>query len=614
MNGIVTPTYEGGALGRPAREPTLTPARAARAVATNPSRTRATLLTMFPIAARHDLVYKLGKYLGIIALTAGCTADAIEQTAGGESSSDTGDTSSETCGDPEAIHVDRAPIRRLTRFEYNNTVRDLLDDKTNPANALPSEEIGNGFGNDADAQGVSSLLVEQYNIVSNSVALRATADPKSLGRLAACAGEVSDSTSAAVEEACVRTWLESFIPRAYRRPLDAGEIDDFLALHKAIRVDADFPTSLAAMLEAMLQSPDFLYRVEHGTMDPKGRRRPSGHEMASRLSYFLWGTMPDATLRAAADSGELLTDAGVLAQATRMLDAPQARQMLRFFFDNLLPISGLAQLERDPEIYPTYSSKIGALMREETQRFLEHEIFEGGGTWVSALTADYTLMNGPLAQYYGVEGVEGDAFQKVPLDTAQRLGLLTQAGIVAGTIHSNMTNPVVRGSFFVQKMMCIKIPLPEGDILAQIKPPDPESGKTGRERFSRHSEDPVCQGCHSFMDPVGLALENYDAVGLWRDTENGVKIDASGSVPGTEGTIVGPVELVRKIAGAEQTHACFAANWLNFAYGRSLKYTDEACTQEDVKATFVASGYNIQTLLLELTQTDGFLYMPLDKE
>ena len=223
-------------------------------------------------------------------------------------------------------------------------------------------------------------------------------------------------------------------------------------------------------------------------------------------------------------------------------------------------------------------------------------------------------MNGPLAQYYGVEGVEGDAFQEVPLDTAQRLGVLTQAGVVAGTIHSNITNPVVRGSFLVQKMMCIKIPLPEGEILSKIKPPDPDSGKTGRDRYSQHSKDPVCQGCHSIMDPVGLALENYDAVGLWRDKENGVTIDASGSVPSTEGAIVGPVELVRKIAGSEQTHACFAANWLNFAYGRKLKYVEEKCTQEDVKATFLSSGYNIKTLLLELTQTDGFLYMPLDRE
>src|SRR5262249_41118947 len=152
-------------------------------------------------------------------------------------------------------------------------------------------------------------------------------------------------------------------------------------------------------------------------------------------------------------------------------------------------------------------------------QFLEYEIFEGPGSWPSALTAPYTFVNGPLAQFYGIPGVQGDAFRKVPLDTTKRLGLLTQAGVLAGTIHSNTTNPVVRGSFIVQRMMCNKIPLPTGDIAAKVKPPDPNSGKTARERFTKHSDDPVCSGCHQYMDPVGLALENYDPVGLWRDTE-----------------------------------------------------------------------------------------------
>jgi hypothetical protein len=526
---------------------------------------------------------------------------------------DAGDDAEAVCGEPGAVLPGRAPLRRLTRFEYNNTVRDLLGDDTQPGNAFPSEEIGNGFGNDADSQSVSSLLAEQYSTVAEDVATRATETPAKLASLSSCAGDIVDGTDAATEEACVQTLVERLATRAYRRPLADGELDELVALQQALRADATFAESIAAVVEMILQSPDFLYRVEWGVIDEDGNRRPTGHEMATRLSYLLWGSMPDDELFAAAESGELLTDEGVLAHATRMLDDPRSRSVIRHFFDNLLPISGLSQLERDEVRYPTYTAAIGALMREETQTFLEREIFEGPGTWPAALTAEYSYMNQALAEYYGIGGVTGEEFQKVELDTSQRLGLLTQAGMVAGTIHSNETNPVVRGSFIVQKLMCNIIPLPTGDVLAEIKPPDPDSGATARERFSQHSSDPACSGCHTLMDPVGLALENYDPVGLWRDQENGVTIDASGSVPGVPGEVGGPVELVRKIAESPETHACFAENWMNYAYGRTLD-ADDDCVSDGIKAGFTDSGYDIQELLLALTQSDAFLYMPKEQE
>ena len=525
-----------------------------------------------------------------------------------DAGSESGDDGEAACG--EGIVTERATLRRLTRFEYNNTVRDLLGDDTRPANAFPSEELGNGFGNDADAQPVSSLLAEQYNAVAEDVAERATATPDQLAALASCAADVTAETSPADEDTCARALIEDLATRAYRRPLAAGEADELFELRLAIRDETDFATSIAAVIEAILQSPDFLYRVERGVRDEEsGRLRPTGHEMATRLSYLLWGTMPDQALLNAAGSGELLTADGVLAHATRMLDDERSRPVIRFFFDNMLPISSLADLERDAELYPTFTAEIGALMREETHAFLEHEIFEGPGTWSHALTAPYTFVNQTLAEYYGIEGVVGDEFQQVPLDPSQRLGLLTQAGVVAGTIHSNETNPVVRGAFIVRHLMCKKIPLPTGDVLEEVKPPDPGSGATARERYSQHSEDPACSGCHTFMDPVGLAFENFDPVGLWRDQENGVTIDASGSVPGVEGAAAGQVELVQLIASSADTQACFAENWANFAYGRT-RDAEHECTQEHLEERFTATDHDIRELLLALTQTDEFLYLP----
>lgn len=537
---------------------------------------------------------------------AGPDTDVADDTVTGDGG---GDTGVGACEGQDGGLADRARLRRLTRFEFNNTVRDLLGDDTLPGNAFPSEVIGNGFGNDANAQPVSSLLVEQYAAVAESVAARATETPERLAALAPCTSTVTDAT----EGSCARTLLDDLVSRAYRRPLAPGELDEIVALQQTFRAEADFAGSIAAVIETVLQSADFLYRVEHGTIDAEGRLRPTDHEMATRLSYFLWGTMPDDTLRAAAEAGELSTPSGVRAQAERMLADGRSRLMVRFFFDNLLPISSLSALERDAVRYPKYTGAIGALMREETHQFLAHHIFEGDGSWQGALTAEYTFMNEALAEYYGVAGVVGEEFREVALDTTQRLGVLTQAGVVAGTIHSNESNPVVRGSFLVQKIMCTQIPLPTGDVLAEIKPPDPDSGATARERFSQHSSDPACVTCHLMMDPVGFPLENYDAIGLWRDTENGVTIDASGSVPGTEGTVDGPVELVRKIATAEPTGRCFALHWANFAYGRTHAEED-SCVQEAVTVAFTDSGFDIRELLVTLTQTDAFLYMPAGEQ
>ncbi|WP_437813714.1 DUF1592 domain-containing protein [Sorangium sp. So ce1078] len=544
-------------------------------------------------------------------VASGCTGNVGNAGGAGEPGAENPTTVDPLVCQDGVVHPGRAPLRRLTRFEYNNTVRDLLGDTTEPAFSLPSEDVGNGFGNDADTLSVSSLLAEQLGTVAEGVAQRATATPEALAKLAPCARNVTMEN----EEACARTVIERLAPLAYRRPLAAGEADELFALYSVGRTDATFAAGIATVIEALLQSPDFLYRVEQGTPDPERPelRRPTGDEMATRLSYLLWGTMPDEQLRLAAQAGELSTKEGVRAHAERMLDDPRSRVTFRFFFDNLLPISSLADLERNQEAFPTFTRAIGSLMREETQRFLEHEIFEGAGTWPSILTAPYSFMNEALATYYGISGVTGDEFQKVQLDTTQRLGLLTQAGMMAGTTHSNTTNPVVRGSFVLQKLMCMTIPLPTGDILERVKPPDPYSGATARDRFSQHSKDPVCAGCHQFMDPVGFAFENYDAVGLFRTTENDVTIDPSGTVPNTLGDVSGPIELVQKLAGSEDVQRCFAKRWSEYAYGLTLRKEDQ-CTAEAVTTAFRESGYSVKQLLIELTQTDAFHYLAPEQE
>jgi len=528
--------------------------------------------------------------------------------SGGAGATTTGGVTAADCQMPVPT---RAPLRRLTRFEYKNTVSDLKLDTTNLATQLAPEEIGNGFGNDADAQPVSPLSIKLYQQVAESIAAAVTA-PARLSTFLPCAAQVA----AAQEVTCAQTFVQDFAPKAYRRALEAGEAEAFIALFQAIRVESDFASSIAAIIEAVLQGPDFLYRPELG-VPVAGRAdllRPTGAEMATRLSYLLWGTMPDDSLRAAAAAGTLNTIEGVRAQAATMLTDPRTKNQVRFFFDNLMPIASLSQLERDATKFPAYNAQIGSLMRQETQTFLEYQIFDGPGTWPSVFTADYTFVNAQLAAFYGMAGVTGDQFRQVPLDTTKRLGLLTQAGMVAGTIHSNETNPVVRGGFIVKKLLCQDIPLPTGAIADMVKIPDADPTRTARERFSAHSSVGACRGCHINMDPVGFALENFDPIGQWRDTEQGLTIDANGSSP-LIGTFSGPTELAKRMAESPDAQQCFASNWVNFAYGRTVPPTgSDSCSVYSVQTKFKEAGYNVKELLLALTQSDAFVYLPAVRE
>jgi len=520
-----------------------------------------------------------------------------------------GAAGSVTAADCQSPVPTRAPLRRLTRFEYNNTVVDLKLDTTNQAVHLAAELDGNGFGNDADNQPVSDGTAAAYKQVAESIAATLTA-PDTLNKFLPCAANVA----ASAEVGCVRGLVEDLLPKAYRRPLEAGEADEVVALFQSSRVASSFAKSVASVLEFTLQSPDFLYRPEFG-VPVAGRTdllRPTSTEMATRLSYFLWGTQPDESLRAAVAAHALDTTDGVRKQATLMLADPKARKLVTFFFDNLLPIANLAQLERTG--VAAFNSKIGAAMRQETETFLEHVIFDGEGTWPAALTADYTYVNEDLAKFYGIAGVTGPEFRKVTVDPTHRRGLLTQAGMVAGPLASDKGNPVTRGGFIVRKLLCQNIPLPTGEIAAMVKTPPDDPTKTTRARFTAHSTNAACTACHINMDPVGFAFENYDPIGQWRDTEQNQPIDASGNSP-LIGKFNGPVEFAQRMSESPVAQSCLASHWVNYAYGRKLTSAGaDACSVLSVQTKFKESGYNVQQLLLSLAESDAFNYLPAVRE
>ena len=520
--------------------------------------------------------------------TDGATGGAGGDSTGGEQAA---------CGAPQP---GPSPIRRMNRFEYDNTVRDLLGDDSRPAQGFPDEEEALGFNNNADALGVTGLLAEHYLTAAETLAAKAALDlPKLLG----CDPQADG------EDACARRFVTEFGRRAYRRPLEDAEVDALFAVFAGARAQFDFETGIRLTLTAMLQSPHFLYRVEFGAPiasdDAALKVRP--YELASRLSYFLWATMPDDALFEAAASGALETREDVAAQAQRMLADPRARVTVRDFHGQWLYLSRIEQMEKDPDVFPEFDPAIKPQLRAEAEAFLEHVIWDGEGDLDTLLLAPFTFMNKPLADYYGVTGPAGDALEKVELPEGHASGILTLGGVMAFLAKPNQTSPIHRGKFIRERILCQAVPPPPDNIV--ITPPEVDPNLPTRERFKEHSEDPLCGGCHQLLDPVGFGFEHYDGLGRWRDIDAKLPIDASGEVIAAEvaGKFDGVPDLAAMLVSSPEVEGCMTRQWFRYAYGRA-ETLDDKCTLDQLGDGFAASGRNIQDLIVALTQTDAFMY------
>jgi hypothetical protein len=523
----------------------------------------------------------------------GSSADSpgnVPGTAGGF------DTQSECKSLGEGIHPGPSPLRRLTRHEYDNTVADVVGDTSKPASDFPPEARALGFNNIADAQTVTTLLAEAYNSAAAGIAERAAAN---LTTLLGCP---------ATDGSCVDRFIQQFGSRAYRRPLRADEAQRLRAIYDWGDQNTTAEDGVRMVMEVVLQSPDFLYRPEIGGAEAApGVVKLTSYEMATRLSYLLRGSMPDPVLLDEAAADRLQTPEQIRAQAERLLQLPQARETFKSFHEQWLDLEHIEALERDAAIYPGYSGEIPALLREETQAFIDHVIFEDGGRLSTLLTAPYTFVEPKLAAFYGLAAPADQGFVKVPTDATRRIGLLTHGSLLALHAQPLQTSPVHRGKFIRESLLCQFLPPPPANQV--IMPPDLDPNLTTRQRFSQHSEDAACAGCHALIDPVGLGFENFDAVGRWRDTENGLPIDASGNLLNTDvdGAFVGAAELATKLAQSEQVADCMMKTWARFAYGRS-ETLEDACSLEQTRETFEGSQRDIKQLVLALTQTDAFLY------
>ena len=539
------------------------------------------------------------------ATNAGATNAGAFATDGGSSaaagaSDDGGSSASDTCA------PGRAPLRRLTRAEYISTVTALFGDVTATAAELPEEVRSVPIGNWAESQTVGLEQASAYSRIAKQLAERATRDAEALAKLAPCAAQSKP------DAACARITIETLASKAFRRAPTEQESSELLALHAAISADgADFAQATAAVITAILQAPDFLYRIEWGT-DAGPRpdvRRLTGDEMATRLSYLFWGSSPDDGLRAAAQAGALLEPDGIAREAARLLDDPRAHAGLAAFFDDFLELYRLPQLERSD---PAFSADLGVWLGRATQRFLEAQIFEKDANFPGVLSADKAFVNGRVSSLFGVAGITGDEWREVALDPTQRLGLLTQPSQLMLSSPWGGANPTRRGYRIMERVLCRYVP-PEPPNLAPVILEPPNGSVTTRQRWNLSLSSPICASCHRDMDQLGFAFENFDAMGRYRSQEQGLEIDTKVDVTGL-GPTNGPIELVTRLASLPETQACFARRFAEFGLGKSLATDPEgACLMQDIARRFEASGYNVRRLLLELTQTDAFLYLPKDR-
>lgn len=537
----------------------------------------------------------------LVGLFSGCGSTKDPDGSGGSSSS-SGGSSSGSAQSCQTSDLPSTPLRRLTRFEYENTVRDLLNVDTSVVHELPAD-VADGFDNNAALQVAPEFLVEKYVVVSEALAAQAVQD---LTALTDCNAETTG------DEACAKKFANAFGRRAFRRSITKADETMFMA---AYGVGGTHAEGIEIMIRMALQSPSFLYRLE--TTVPKGSQALislSSFELATRLSYFIWGSGPDDALLDVAEAGKLATKQQVAAQAREMLASPKAQVSLNNFLAQWSGVRELDTMTKNTTLFPNYSTELRDAMQRELPAFVDYMFTSGDVSLRNLFTSNVAFVSGPLADIYGVESPSGskNTPQMVNLPNDEgRAGLFTQAGFLSVQAHPDQTSPVLRGKFVRANLLCDPPPPPPDDV--NISVPEITSGTTARDRAAVHlSAGGSCSACHTLMDPLGLAFENFDAIGQYRETEGGETIDVSGEVLFTtdsdlNGTFVGVRQLAERLADSELVQDCVASQMFRFASGR-FEGEGDSCSTNTLQDAFTGADGDLVELMVAMTQTDTFFY------
>ena len=415
-------------------------------------------------------------------------------------------------------------------------------------------------------------------------------------------------TSAADERTCARQIVSNLGGRAYRRPLTTTEVDALMKFYDGDAPTVGFEGGVRASLEALLASPYFIFRLERQPEAVKAGSvyRVSDVDLASRLSFFLWGTPPDQELLAAASRGELAQVAGLEKQARRMLADKRSSALGTRFAGQWLRLQDIDKNHPDPNFYPNFNDSIAAAMRTETTMFF-NDLVRSDRSALELYRADYTFVNDTLARFYGIPGVSGSDFRKVTYPDNTRRGVLGQGSMLVQTSLANRTSPVLRGKWVMEVLLGTPPPAPPPNVppLENTAESNGHKTLTTRERMEKHREDPTCRSCHRFMDPIGLALDQFDVTGKWRLYENGSPLDTGGefydgtqiSTPAQLSAVLlkRPVPLVRTLT----------ENLMAFSLGRRVEYYDQP-TIRAIARDAEANGYRMSSFIIGVIKSDAF--------
>jgi len=523
------------------------------------------------------------------------------------------------CADPGALNVSVSPFSRLTTGQYIRSLRDLvapikLDD--NLGLDLPAETSDKaGFLNNWESQTVEAKVVEQYELISRNVAAKVVAGLKTLG-IAACAAP----KDAVAETACGVAFVDEFGSRAYRRPLSTEERQRLRTLFDSSYKSWGLSDAISLLSSVIFSSPQFLYRIEEGGDDGDGRLKLTGHEMATRLSYLIWGTTPDKALMDKAASGALDSGEGLQEEALRMLGDPRASAGLSDFSGQWLRFAKLAvdlsAGKKDRTRFADYSDAEATASFSGLRRFVEASLFGDEGGIQTLLSSNKAWVNSASASLYGSDAkATGTELTEIMLNSEQRRGFLTQAAVMAGFAHETVQAPVQRGVFVLEHLLCSPPPPPPANV-TPAPVAEPTDIETTREKFVRaHEGQSACRSCHERIDAVGFTFENYNAVGRWQTTEpiaggKTLPIDSSGAITDTfdaDGTFDNAVQLIDKLVPSEQVAQCFVTNFYQYALAREL-VDEDGCSIAATTDQVIDHKGSFASLLKAAVKSNQFRY------
>ena len=505
---------------------------------------------------------------------------------------------------PEPPPYSAPPVLpRLTSQQYRNALKDVFGSALPPTVVEPDTNPYLFYSIGATTTTLSELGTEQYAQAAAAVTDAIFGDGARRDLLLSC-------TPASAGDACTADFIRRIGLKLFRRPLGADDVARWLSVAKST-ADGDAYRGIRLALYGMLQSPNFVYRVELGepipgeTRTPE-RRRYTSYEMAERLSFLLWNTTPDDELLSAAGRGELLDPASLHFQTLRLLDSPRARLAVQSFFDQYFDLAGLAQVERDPARYPAWSKTLGPSMRTEVQLLVDDFVFRRDSDIRELYSTRRTFVNQELAALYGVTAAGASAVAFVPVELPEsgpRAGVLTLGAFLTMNAHPTETSPTRRGKYVRERVLCLPVPPPPGNVNLNLDDKMDAGPRTLRQRLEEHRKNPSCAGCHALMDPPGFLFEKFDSIGVYRTVVDGLPVDTASDIDGVPYSDAR--DLGKRLAADPLVPQCIVKQLYRHANARLDESGDDKALR-DLGEQFAQNGYRFRDLLVALVSSDAF--------